>query len=274
MRHARSAIATAFLTLLAPPVEAQQESPSRSDWDATLGAIALIVPRYSGSDEYRVLPLPLTQVTFRNRVFIGPSTVGVGGAVGAYVVRTPRVGVAAELGFQDSRPASRASALAGIDDRDALATLGGSLTYRAGLLEALVGVTQGLNDGAGLVGTTRLSASRALGRLFVTLGAGAAFADAKHMRREFGLTEAEASRRQDLIAAGDDRLDPDDGRVYRPSGGLRHVGAALSLAYGLSQRWSLVGFGGVDRLSDKAAESPLVRRREQFSGGLGLGYRF
>jgi outer membrane scaffolding protein for murein synthesis (MipA/OmpV family) len=29
----------------------------------------------------------------------------------------------------------------------------------------------------------------------------------------------------------------------------------------------------VDRLSDEAADSPLVRRREQFMGGLGLGYR-
>ncbi|MGH8572164.1 MAG: MipA/OmpV family protein [Gammaproteobacteria bacterium] len=35
----------------------------------------------------------------------------------------------------------------------------------------------------------------------------------------------------------------------------------------------MVGFGGVDRLSDEATESPLVRRCEQYSGGIGLGYR-
>jgi outer membrane scaffolding protein for murein synthesis (MipA/OmpV family) len=42
----------------------------------------------------------------------------------------------------------------------------------------------------------------------------------------------------------------------------------------ISPRWSLVGFGGVDRLSDEASASPLVRQREQLSGGVGLGYRF
>jgi outer membrane scaffolding protein for murein synthesis (MipA/OmpV family) len=94
------------------------------------------------------------------------------------------------------------------------------------------------------------------------------------MRREFGVTELEATRRQALIAAGDDRLDPDDGLSYRPDGGLRHVGASLSIMYPMSQRWSLIGFGGVDRLSNEAAaDSPLVRRREQFTAGLGLGYR-
>jgi outer membrane scaffolding protein for murein synthesis (MipA/OmpV family) len=44
--------------------------------------------------------------------------------------------------------------------------------------------------------------------------------------------------------------------------------------YILSPRWALLGFGGVDRLSDEAAASPLVRRREQVTGGIGLGYRF
>jgi len=43
--------------------------------------------------------------------------------------------------------------------------------------------------------------------------------------------------------------------------------------YPVSQRWSVIGFGGVDRLSDEAADSPLVRRREQFMGGVGLGFR-
>jgi outer membrane scaffolding protein for murein synthesis (MipA/OmpV family) len=34
-----------------------------------------------------------------------------------------------------------------------------------------------------------------------------------------------------------------------------------------------MGFAGVERLSNEAAASPLVRRREQFAGGLGLGFR-
>jgi MipA family protein len=264
-----------LLTLtFAAELDAQDQQPPPSAWNATLGAAAVVVPRYPGSDEYRVLPFPLTQVVYDNRVYLGPSAGGgAGGAIGVYAIRTPRLGLAAEVGIQDSRPASRAGALVGTADRDVVATAGAGLSYRTGIVEWSAGATRGLNDGAGFLGTARVSISRRFARLIADAGLGATLADAKQMRRDFGVTELEASRRQALIANGDDRLEAEEGIAYRPDGGLHHVGASLSLTYLLSQRWSLVGFGGVDRLSDEASESPLVRRREQFSGGIGLGYR-
>jgi outer membrane scaffolding protein for murein synthesis (MipA/OmpV family) len=42
----------------------------------------------------------------------------------------------------------------------------------------------------------------------------------------------------------------------------------------MASRWSLIGLAGVEWLADEAAHSPLVRRREQFAGGAGVGYRF
>jgi MipA family protein len=260
------------LALQAELAAQEQASPAPA-WNVMVGAVGLVFPRYPGSDEYRVLPLPLAYVTYRDRVYVGPSTTGVGFGVGAYAIRTGRVGLAVELGGQDSRPASRADALAGLEDRDGVGTVGASLSYRVGPLEAAVGATQGFNDGAGALGTARISLSRAFGRVMLGVSTVAAVADAKQMRREFGITEAEAARRRALIAAGDDRLDPDDGTAYRPDGGLRHIGASVSMTYFLSPRWSLIGFGGVERLSDEAAASPLVRRREQVSGGVGLGFR-
>jgi outer membrane scaffolding protein for murein synthesis (MipA/OmpV family) len=132
-----------------------------------------------------------------------------------------------------------------------------------------------MNDGAGLLGSARLAFTQALGsRVIATAGVGATFANARQMRWDFGVTQAEASRRQALIAAGDDRLRADEGSAYEPKGGLRNLGASLSLVFLVSRHWALVGFGGADRLSDEAAASPLVRRREQYSGGLGLSYRF
>jgi outer membrane protein len=92
------------------------------------------------------------------------------------------------------------------------------------------------------------------------------------MRREFGVTQAEAARRQALIDAGDDRLEADEGVAYRPHGGLRHIRASLSLGYPLSTRWSVIGFGVLDRLIGQAAGSPLVRDKEQFAGALGVAY--
>ncbi len=260
---------------LALRTELRAQQPSSAPiWNLTAGAAGVVFPKYPGSDEYRVLPFPLVQASYRDRVYLGPSTTGLGFALGAYPVRTSRFGLAVELGGQDSRPASRADALAGLEDRDGVGTAGASLSYRHGAIEGAVGVVRGLNDGAGLLGSARISVSRMLGRVLVSAGTGVVVTDAKQLRREFGVTEAEASRRRALIAAGDDRLDPDEGVAYRPEGGLRHVGASLSLMYLLGPRWSLIGFGGVERLGDEAAASPLVRRREQVSGGAGLGYRF
>ena len=98
-------------------------------------------------------------------------------------------------------------------------------------------------------------------------------ADAKQMQREFGISPAEALRRQILIDAGDPRLSPADAGVYQASGGLRGVGASLSLMYGLSRHWSVMGSGGIERLGNQAAASPLVRDRNQWSAMLGVGFQ-
>jgi outer membrane scaffolding protein for murein synthesis (MipA/OmpV family) len=269
----RTTIIRLLPLVLCAELEAQEPRQAPSPWAITFGAAAVIVPQYPGSDEYRILPFPMSQVIYNNRIFLGPSSGGPGGAVGAYAIRTSRVGLAAEVGIQDSRPASRADALAGTADRDVVATAGASLTYHTGQVEWLVAGARGLNDGAGFLGSVRVSTSRRFARLIAGAGIGATIADARQMRRDFGVSEFEATQRQALIDAGDARLEPGDGSAYRPGGGLHHVGASLSLTYLVSPRWSLVGFGGVDRLSDEATESPLVRRREQFSGGIGLGYR-
>jgi outer membrane scaffolding protein for murein synthesis (MipA/OmpV family) len=144
------------LTFTAELDAQEQQPPPPSAWNVTLGAAAVVVPRYPGSDEYRGLPLPLTQVIYDNRVYLGPSAGGgAGGAVGVYAIRTPRLGVAAEVGIQDSRPASRADAL----------------SYRTGMAEWSVGATRGLNDGAGFLGTARVSISRRFARLIAGAGA-------------------------------------------------------------------------------------------------------
>jgi outer membrane protein len=231
-------------------------------------------PAYPGSDEYRVVPFPLADARFRDRVYLGPSSTGIGFALGAYPLQSAHWRLAVEVGGQDSRPADRADALAGMEDRDFVATGGVSLSYRTGFFEGIVAASQGLNDGAGLIQTTRLVYFRPVGKVILGAAAGVALANGKQMRREFGITDSEAARRQALVDAGDGRLESDDARAYAPDGGLRHLGLGVSLIYPVGSRWSLVGLAGVEWLGDEAANSPLVRQREQFAGGLGVGYRF
>lgn len=209
---------------------AAQGTPSNRGSTVTLGAAVAVVPRYPGSDEHRVRPFPMVEWTLGSRrITAGPRVGGDGGALSALVVGTPHVGFAAEMGFLDSRPESRADALAGMDDRDRVATVGGTLTSRAGPLQGSAGVTRGLNDRAGTHGTARVGVAIPFRRLIAIAGTSATFADAKQMRRDFGVTEIEASRRQALIDWGDARLRADEGLVYRPDGGLRQVGGSLTL---------------------------------------------
>ena len=277
-------ISSTFLLTLIVPIRlmaqepagdgAQDSQPGPPDWNVSVGGMVFTYPRYPGSDEYRVVPFPLVDARFRDRAYLGPSSTGIGFALGAFPIQSPHWRLAVELGGQDSRSADRADALAGMEDRDLVATAGVSLSYRTGPLEGIVAVSQGLNDGAGLIQTTRVVYYRPVGKFILGAAAGAAVVNGKQMRREFGITDAEAARRQSLIDAGDGRLEPGDGQAYTPDGGLRHLGLGVSLIYPVAPRWSLVGLAGVEWLADVPAQSPLVRQREQFAGGVGVGYRF
>ncbi len=274
-------IRSALLLALAVPLRLLAQEPTGNgaqatvpEWSVSVGAMAFAFPSYPGSDEYRVVPFPLVDARFRDRVYLGPSSTGIGFALGAYPIQSSRWRIAVELGGQDSRPADRADALAGMEDRDLVATAGVSLSYRSGPFEGIVAVSQGLNDGAGLIQTTRVVYYRPVGKVILGAAAGAALANGKQMRREFGITDADAARRQALADAGDGRLKPGDAQAYSPDGGLRHLGLGVSLIYPFASRWSLVGLAGMEWLADEAANSPLVRHREQFAGGVGVGYRF
>jgi outer membrane scaffolding protein for murein synthesis (MipA/OmpV family) len=271
----RGTIVTILLAITAAPGITAQEPQATSNWEVSLGTGVLASPSYPGAEEYRITPFPLTQVSYRSRIYLGPNSTGTGLGLGAYAIRTERFRVATEVGFLDSRPASRADALAGMRNRDFVPTAAVSMSYRLSAFQGVLSVTQGLNNGAGLLGAAGLSYSRQVGsRVGATVGVGATFANARQMRWDFGVSAAEAARRQALIAAGDDRLEADESGPYRPKAGLRQVGTSLSLMYAVSSHWAVLGFGGLDWLSDQATASPLVRRREQVSGGIGLGYRF
>lgn len=264
-----------LITMLAMPLDVEaQGDRSTSAWNISLGGGVIVAPRYVGSDEFRTLPMPMMIVTYRNRLFLGPTSDGLGGGLGAHVIRTRRIGLTAELGIQDGRPAERSDALLGTDDRDPLGTLGAAFTVAAGAVRGTVAAAHGLNDGSGWMGTARATVTRPLSRrLYATVEGSAAFADARQLRRDFGISQTEAARRQTLIDAGDRRLGPNDAGVFRPGGGPWNVGASASLMYAMSPRWAVLGMGGLRWLREEVADSPVVRRPRQPWGGLSVMWR-
>lgn len=273
MQRLRHSIALILLGF-APAAALAQQAQKPPAWDVTIGAMTLVMPQYAGAEEYRILPLPIAKVSYRERVYLGPSTTGLGFGVGVNLIRSGAFTVSGEVTLLDSRSSDRADALAGMEDQDLAFGAGVGMTWHTGGWAVGVGAAHGLNDGTGAVGTASIGYTRMFGRrLILTTSSTLTAANAKQMRREFGVTPREASRRQALIDNGDDRLEADEGVAYRPGTGLRSVGPSLTAVILLSPRWSLIGFGGADYLLGDAAESPIVRRRTQLSGGLGVGFR-
>ena len=271
MRRTFATLSLIFITAVS--VTAQQ--PPAPAWNVMVGAGAIAIPSYPGSDEHRIFPFPLAKVSYRDRAYFGPSSGGSGMALGAYAFRTPRFGVAGEVGFLPDRPADRAEALAGMDDRSFVATASATMSYAFGPLQGSVSATQGLNDDAGLLAAAQLSFTVPFTRrTIVVTGLGATFADARQMRWDFGVSGTEAARRQAMLDGGDDRLPADAGVAYAPDAGLRQVSASLTVIRIVSTHWAVIGIGGLDRLSDEAAASSLVRERMQVTGGLAVGYQF
>jgi outer membrane scaffolding protein for murein synthesis (MipA/OmpV family) len=252
-----------------------QNPPAAPAWEITVGGGAIALPSYAGSNEHRVFPFPLAKVAYRDRVYVGPSSGGNGMGIGAYALRGRQFRLAGEVGFTPDRPADRGEGLAGMEDRSFVANASLGATYSLGPIQGALTATEGLNDGAGLLLGGQLTFTLPVNRrTIVVTGFGVTLADRKQMRRDFGVTEAEAARRQALIDAGDDRLDADAGTAYAPEGGLHHTGVSLTLIRFLSQHWAVIGIGGIDRLSGEAARSSLVQDRQQYTGGLAVGYRF
>lgn len=269
----RTIIAMSLAIITTVPAAAQQ-GPAPA-WNILIGAGAIAIPNYPGSDQHRIFPFPLAKVSYRDRAYFGPSSGGNGMALGAYALRTSQVRVAGEVGFLPDRPADRADALAGMDDRSVVATATASLNYAAGPLQGSLSATQGLNDDAGLLASAQLSFTVPVTRkTIVVTGLGATFADARQMRWDFGVTGAEAARRQAMLDGGNSDLPSNAGVAYSPDAGLRQVSASLTLIRLVTAHWAVIGIGGLDRLSDEAAASSLVRERMQVTGGLAVGYQF
>jgi hypothetical protein len=107
---------------------------------------------------------------------------------------------------------------------------GSTVAYRTGPPEAFATAAVGLEDRMGSIGVAGLSVGQRLGeRWFVSAGSAAVFGDCANLRWDFGVSEAQAARRRELIESGAPGLRPSDGVPYTPGCGLRELRATASL---------------------------------------------
>jgi len=242
--------------------ESEAAAAGRRGWSLSLGVVTLAQPEFPGSDSLRVLPLPDFDLRYGDIAFLSLRD-----GAGLALLRWGGLsfGPIARLRFPRDQD-SNAKALHGLGDVDATLELGGFLRYEARPFRLFAELRQGVNGGGhgGLVldlgadWSGRLAPSWAF-----SVGPRASFGNARFARAYFGVSESQALR---------------SGYAAFSPGGYASLGAAGSLQYRVTERWTAAAFLDLRWLVGEVADSPIVRGPYgsdfQATIGLAISYRF
>lgn len=244
----------------APPEKPQSfSSDDKKTWDITLGMGAGLAPKYMGDDHYKMIPVPLISVTYKDTVFLNPAGIGAN-LVNSHGIKAGPILAPDFTGRYASDDHKR---LDGMDKIHSSVSAGGFVSYKVGAFSVGGKFLQNVTDANyGFTAQTEANYRFALvpRKLYLEPGVEANFGSGKYMQTWFGVNEAEAARTGYAH--------------YTPDGGLRDVGLKASLVYNWTDHWLVRAFTNVNVLVGDAADSPLVHREIQTIGGLGVAYHF
>lgn len=266
MRHTLSALAASVIALgFSGTVHAEKS--------IAIGAAALVKPKYEGSDSYETYAIPLFIPRFtdsgdenpslfkkiRNRIkFRGLDDIRL------RALNTGRFEAGAITGYIGDRDESDGRLLRGLGDVDGGLVLGGYAGVHAGDVFFDVALFDKVSgDDAGVQLRLGAEVERQMSqRVNIKARVGATYASDDYMQTYFGVSAAQAA----TSAAGLGAFDAD--------AGFKDIHFQLGAEVDLSERWVMKATGRYARLLGDAADSPLIESEDQWTGSLGLAYRF
>lgn len=228
----------------------------------TVGGVAVVKPKYEGSKDYEVVGAPFAFPHF-------------GASSGAFSFNGPddlrfrfyqSYGFEAGVlgGYSFGRDDDDGRRLIGLGDVDGGLVLGGYVGYRMGI--ALFDVSYHhivTGDDTGyLIRFGGVVEQDVAPGTKLKLRAGTTYADDNYMASYFGITAAQAAASAASLPA------------YAADAGLKDVFVNASMSIDLTNNWTLLAGAGYKRLVGDAADSPIVESEDQFTGSLGLTYKF
>ena len=236
--------------------EAQNHEKENGDWSVKLGFGAGVAPTYEGADDYELVPLPVVDIRWRDRLFIGT------GGAGVNIIRSKHVRFGARLTYNGGRDQDDDDALRGLGDVDGTVEAGvfGALTYANLTLSG--DLRQDTADGhEGLVGRAALTYRNSLSEnLTGTIGPSITWADGDYMQSFFGVDAGQSAR------SGLSRFDA--------SSGIKNYALNATLTYAMTDSWSVTGIARYARLAGDAADSPIIKDENQMFSGFHVAYQF
>lgn len=225
------------------------------DWNVVVGAGAVYGPKFEGSKDFEVMPVPFVSASFFNdRVHVGPT----GLLIDIYKVENFKI--SARGGMEFGRDEDDADHLEGLGDIDSGAKVGGVISYELGPIELSAGVDKIIGGSDGVTGTFGAEYSHLVGQFIFSAGASATWADKNYMKSYFGVTPLQSAR---------SGLD-----VYDAGAGFKRIDLTASVTYLASEHWFVRGQAELGILTGDARNSPVVQKDTQPSVMMFVGYKF
>ncbi|MCP3923506.1 MAG: MipA/OmpV family protein [Desulfobacterales bacterium] len=220
-----------------------------------IGVMGIYKPNYEGSDDYNEIGFPIIEIKY-DRYFFNIDGLGMFLWKGKFVELTTAVGYEAGRNEDDS---TDLNGLGDVED-GAKGNVGlkiklGLLSLNAGYEKQFTGENTGYqcNYGLGLM----LPLSKAF---IIVTGVKATYASDKYMEKYFSVNSTQSS--QSGLA------------VYTAEAGFKSVGANIVGILNLSKNWGIQIIGNYTRLVSDAADSPIVKDKDQYFSAIGLSYKF
>ena len=225
-----------------------------SQWNVVLGGGGMIAPKYEGSDEFEIKPVPFITASYGDWLRVDPR----GASVSLY--RFGDLHLNAKLGYDLGRKEDKSAHLRGLGDIDPGALVGAELAYKFGALKLFGELNQTIGGSDGLQARFGAELGYKYDRWLLTAGASATWADSKYMSTYFGVTPLQSTR--------------SGLPVFDIGAGLKRVDVSASVTYAMTENWLVRAQAGYGFLLGDVANSPIVQREAQPFGMLGIGYKF
>lgn len=223
------------------------------EWKVNLGAGAVYAPDNTGSDDYKIYPIPLVDAEYRDTFFFSTAR-----GFGYNAVRRQNLKAGFRITIDYGRDASASTRTKTLKDVDPAPEVGMFAEGYGGPFRYKLDIRQAVGGHEGLVGGIDIArATRMADEIVLLVGGKLTAASATYMDSYYGVPRGNTTLTR-----------------YSPDSGLHDVAAYLAIVYQVDQHWYLSYDARYSQLLGSAADSPLVAQSGQGYIGLTVGYRF
>jgi outer membrane protein len=219
-----------------------------------IGPAAVVAPAYEGSGKYRVLPMPLLNIT-HGRLFLNSID-----GLGIDVIQAGPITVGGSVTYvQGYRTKDAPTGIGRLSD-----AAGGRLfaAYRRKGFGLVFGATKSFGGGTyGVTADAAMSYSFGIApRITLTPSISTSWADRKSNSRYFGINPAQSA------ASGLEG--------FAPGSGFRDVSTGITARYAMTQHWAVAANATARGVIGDDADSPIVEHKWQPLGTFVVSYAF